>query len=184
MLSEGVLEEIQVNPADFQNYIWIPHRPVFKTDEQATTKMRPVFNCSLKSRKGTPSLNEASYAGINLMGDMLELIMLFRTNRYVYLADIRKAFLMIKLKYLVDKNRFCFFMKEGDRLICYRFTTLLFGLNASPFILNYVLKHHASLYPDDECSWMLKNFFFVENLVHTSYSAENLIELYKLSVEH
>ena len=183
MLSEGVLEEIQVNPTDFQNYIWIPHRPVFKTDEQATTKMRPVFNCSLKSKRGTPSLNEASYAGVNLMGDMLELIMLFRTNKYVYLADIRKAFLMIKLKYLVDRNRFCFFMKEGDRLICYRFTTLLFGLNASPFILNYVLKHHASLYPDDECSWMLKNKFFVDNLVHTSNSAENLVDLYKLSVE-
>ena len=183
MLSDGVLEEIQVNPADYKNFIWIPHRPVFKSDEQATTKMRPVFNCSLKSKWGTPSLNEASYAGVNLMGDMLELIMLFRTNKYVYLADIRKAFLMIKLKYLIDKNRFCFFMTDKGRLICYRFTTLLFGLNASPFILNYVLKHHASLYPNDECSWMLKNKFFVDNLVHTSNSAENLIELYKTSVE-
>ena len=128
MLSEGILEEIQVNPADFHKYIWIPHRPVFKSDEQATTKMRPVFNCSLKSKRGTPSLNEASYAGVNLMGDMLELIMLFRTNKYVYLADIRKAFLMIKLKCLIDRNRFCFFMKEGDRLICYRFTTIFFRL--------------------------------------------------------
>ena len=114
--------------------------------------MRPVFNASLKTKKGTPSLNEASYCGINLMKDMNDLLMLFRTNHYVYLSDIRKAFLMIKLKKIEDRNRFCFFLREGDKLICYRFTTIIFGFNASPFILNYVIQYHASLFPEDECT--------------------------------
>lgn len=179
---DNIVEKIEVDPKDFKNYVWIPHRPVFKTDEQSTTKMRPVFNCSLKT-KGGPSLNEASYAGINLMKDMLELLMLFRTNKYVYLADIRKAFLMIKLKSELDRNRFCFFMKEGDKLVCYRFTTIIFGFNASPFILNYVIKHHASLFAKDDCSDMLLNNFFVDNLVKSNNDENKLCQLYEQSVE-
>ena len=95
--AEQIIEEFHCDPKDFHKYKWIPHRPVFKTDEQCTTKIRPVFNCSLKTG-GHPSINEASYAGINLMADMLELLMLFRTNKHVLLGDLRKAFLMIKLK--------------------------------------------------------------------------------------
>ena len=44
--SEDIIERIEVKPKDFHKYIWIPHRPVFKTNEQCTTKMRPVFNAS------------------------------------------------------------------------------------------------------------------------------------------
>ena len=183
MLSDGVLEIIKVSPQDYKDYVWIPHRPVYKTDDQCTTKMRPVFNCSLKTKKECPSLNEASYAGVNLQSDMLELLMLFRTNKYVYLSDIQKAFLMIKLKSLKDRNRFCFFMREGDKIVCYRFTTIIFGFNASPFILNYIIKHHASLFPNDDCTDMLMNNFFVDNLVKTSNSEEHLTGLYKSSVE-
>ena len=179
---DNIVERIEVEPKDFKNFVWIPHRPVFKTDEQCTTKMRPVFNCSLKTKKG-PSLNEASYAGINLMKDMLELTMLFRTNHYVYLADVRKAFLMIKLKSIKDRNRFCFFLKIGDKLVCYRFTTIIFGFNASPFILNYVIKHHANSFPADHCTDMLTNHFFVDNLVKSHNSEDQLIELYSNSVE-
>ena len=149
--ADDIIERIEVHPKDYKNHIWTPHRPVFKTDEQSTTKMRAVFNCSLKTKKG-PSLNDASYAGINLMKDMLELTMLFRTNHYVLLSDIRKAFLMIKLKSIKDRNRFCFFVKEGNKLICYRFKTIIFGFNASPFILNFIIKHHANRYAKDDCS--------------------------------
>ena len=145
--------------------------------------MCPVFNASLKTKKGTPSLNEASYGGINLMKDMNELLMLFRTNHYVYLSDIRKAFLMIKLKKIEDRNRFSFFLREGLKLICYRFTTIIFGYVASPFILNYVLQYHASLFTNDECTEMLKNNFFVDNLVKSHNSEEKLSKLYVISVD-
>ena len=181
--SEKIVERIEVSPKDFNNYIWIPHRPVFKTDEQSTTRMRPVFNASLKTKRGTPSLNEATYCGVNLMQDMCQLLMRFRTNQFVYLSDIRKAFLMIKLKKDKDRNRFCFFVREGDKLICYRFTTIIFGLNSSPFILNYVIQYHASLFPQDECTEMLKNIFFVDNLVKSHNNEDKLMYLYKTSVD-
>ena len=104
-----MIEAFFCPPSDFNKYIWIPHRPVFKEDEQSTFKMRPVFNCSLKSNKEKLSLNEASYQGVNIMQNMLNLIMLFRTNKYVLLGDLRKAFLQIRLKNLADRNIFYFF---------------------------------------------------------------------------
>ncbi|XP_064117675.1 uncharacterized protein LOC135223100 [Macrobrachium nipponense] len=78
-LKEGIIEEIDVNPQTFDKYIWIPHRPVIKEDPNTTTKIRPVFNCSLKTNN-KPSLNEAAFAGVNLMRDIVQLLLYFRSN--------------------------------------------------------------------------------------------------------
>ena len=83
------------------------------------------------------------------MGNILELLLLFRTNKYVMLADIRKVFLMIKLGSLEDRYRFCFFMKEGNRLVCFRYTPIIFGFNARPLIFNFIIKHQANKFPTD-----------------------------------
>ena len=176
---EGIIDEFYCSPKDFSKYVWIPHRPVIKDDAQTTTKIRPVFNCSLKTSPNKPSLNEASYQGINNMQNMLKLILLFRTNKYVLLGDLRQAFLQIHLKLLRDKNRFCFFLKDGNRLRCFRYNTLLFGYCCSPFILNYVIKHIAKLHPADDCSRMISDSFFVDNLVKTGNSEEELSGLYR-----
>ena len=45
---EGFIERFNVPPEQYANYIWIPHRPVIKDDDLTTTKIKPVFNCSLK----------------------------------------------------------------------------------------------------------------------------------------
>ena len=47
--SEGIIERIDVSPTDCNKYIWVPHRPVIKKDPVCTSKIRPVFNCSLRT---------------------------------------------------------------------------------------------------------------------------------------
>ena len=50
---EGVIERLG-RVQDLKNLkecVLLPHRPVFKETEQSTTKMRPVFNASLKTKK-------------------------------------------------------------------------------------------------------------------------------------
>ena len=42
-----------------------------------------------------------------------------------------------------------------------------------------MIRHLAGLYPDDNCSDMMRSCFFVDNLVTTSNSAEKLISLYR-----
>ena len=164
-LKNNIIEEIKVKPSNYNDYIWIPHRPVIRMEEQVATKIRPVFNCSLKTNKELPSLNEAAYPGIDLMGSILKLLFYFRTNKFVLLSDIKQAFLMVKLKNEIDKNRFCFFWRRGNKLVTYRYKSIVFGYTSSPFILNFVMKHHAETFPNDKCKEILANNFYVEKSV-------------------
>ena len=180
-LADGIIEQIKVTPNNYDKHIWIPHRPVIKMEEQVTTKIRPVFNCSLKTDKDLPSLNEAAYPGIDLMGSILKLLFYFRTNKHVMVSDVKQAFLMVKLNNEDDKNRFCFFWKRGNELVAYRYKSIVFGYTSSPFILNYVIKHHAENYPADKCTEILTNNFYVDNLIVTGNDVNELRELYDLS---
>ena len=148
-------EGIIVDPLKYADYTWIPHRPMIKTEQQVTTKFRPVFNCSLKTHN-SPSLSEAAYPGVNLMTDMTKLLLYFRSNKFTMISDSRKAFLLIKLGHEQDKNRFCFFLKEGNKWSCFRYKTIIFGYNASPFIPNFIIKHHAKQFPSDYCGFDLR----------------------------
>ena len=96
------------------------------------------------------------------------------------LSDIKQAFLQIRLAKETDKNRLCFFMNDGDRLVASRYITIIFGFNASHFILNYVLKYHAEKYADDEFSKILKENLYVDNMLVTSnnLSVQFLKEVY------
>ena len=93
-------------------------------------------------------------------------------------SDIKQAFLQIRLARETDKNHFCFFMRDGDRLVNYRYKTIIFGFNASPFILNYVLKYHAEKYADDEFFKILKENLYVDNMLVTSNNLNFLKEVY------
>ena len=170
----GIIEKIEV--ADHNTHIWIPHRAVVREGEACTTKIRPVFNCSLRV-KGRPSLNEACYPGVDLMSSLIGLLNYFRTNSGVLLADIAKAFLMIKLKLEEDKNRFSFIVFDGEKYIHYRYSSIIFGFICSPFILNLVLKLHVLRNPDPLISRIYPKFY-VDNLIYTSDSPETLFEVY------
>ena len=94
------------------------------------------------------------------------------------LSDNKQAFLKIRLASETDKNRFCFFMRDGGRLVTYRYKTIIFGFNASPFILNYVLKYHADKYAEDEFSKILKENLYVDNMLVTSNDINFLKKVY------
>lgn len=173
----GVIEKFHVDPENYHKYIWIPHRAVVRDNPLVSTKVRPVFNCSLKT-KGSFSLNECAYPGINLLRDLTELLLYFRTNDYVMISDIKRAFLQIKLSCEQDKARFCFFMKEDDKLVTYRYNTILFGFNCSPFILSYIIKYHLSKYKNDKCNQLLNHNFYCDNLLISSNDVNELKELY------
>ena len=75
--NDCIIEQIQLEKINIYDCVRIPHRPVLEEDPQVTTKLRIVLNCSLKVQN-TPSLNEASYSGINLLNDLLQLLIKIR----------------------------------------------------------------------------------------------------------
>ena len=52
--------------------IWSSQKPVIRNEANIMTKIRPVFNCSLKMSKA-PSSNEAAFLGIDLMNNLFSL---------------------------------------------------------------------------------------------------------------
>ena len=166
----GIIEPVKDRSS---GQIYIPHRPVIKTDDLTTTKIRPVFNCSLKIGQ-SPSLNEAAFPGVNLMNNILSLLLYFRTNNYVVLADIMKAFLQIRLASDDDKNKFCFFRKIDGKFVLYRYNTIIFGFVTSPFILNFIVQCHLEQHSHVEAASLIKNKFYVDNLILTSNDLQSL----------
>ena len=181
-LKNNVIQKIDVNPSEYNNYIWIPHRPIIKSTPQCTFKIRPIFNCSLKT-KNNYSINMSAYPGIDMMNSLLKLTLSFRKNLYVISSDVKKAFLSIRLSDQFDKDKFCFFLKEDGKITTYQYNTLLFGYVSSPFIMHYVMQHHASKFPDDKCTQILKNNFYCDNLHFTSNSLDEMELLYKTAYE-
>ena len=178
---DGIIERLMIVPEENGNFIWILHRPVIKNTELVTTKIRPVFNCSLKAHSNY-SFNEAVYPGIILTNNLIEILLKSRTNKFVMLREIKKAILMIRLKTEREQNRFCFFIKKNNKLICYHYKTLLFGFNACPFILNFILQYHINRYPDDVCMRMIKNIFYEDNLIVSDDDNNKLMYIYKMAV--
>ena len=108
------------------------------------------------------------------MTDMTKFLLYFRSNKFTVISHTKKAFLMIKLGYEEDRNRFCFFLKEGNKLSCFGYKTIIFANNSSPFILNFIIKHHANQFPSDYCSEVLPNNLYVDNLLLTANHQDKL----------
>ncbi|KAF0306140.1 hypothetical protein FJT64_022280 [Amphibalanus amphitrite] len=174
-VNDGIIEEIDLSVS--KRRVFIPHHPVIKTDEQTTTKIRPVFNCSFKTTD-SPSLNDACFPGVNLLTNMTSLLQRFRTNKFMMMADIEKAFLQVHLKYESDQDHFCFLWKTEEGVKGYRFKTILFGLNASPFILNHILQLHLQRFRETETISALKQSLYVDNFLYTSSDLDKLTDIY------
>ena len=120
-----------------------------------TTKIRPVFNCSLKTHGNYP-LNEATNPGSNLINNLIEILLKFRMNKFVMLGYIKKRISHDKVKKERDQNRLYFYITKNNEQIYYHYKTLLFGFNACLFILNFILQYHINRHLDDECKRMIK----------------------------
>ena len=88
-----------------------------------------------------PSLNPLLY----------DILFRFRENRVVLVGDLEKAFLNVR----VDKSdrdclRFLWLEDPPDvsKIVVYRFCRVVFGLNASPFLLKATPRHHISKFAE------------------------------------
>ena len=177
-VSDDVLEEVPLDLINTNDHIWITHRPVVKNTEQCTTKIRIVLNCSLK-RGNSVSLNQASYPGIDLLNNLLNLLIKIRLNPVLMISDIKQAFLNIKLSKITDRNRFSILWKTKNGFLrAFRYKTIVFGLASSPFILHQVIRYHLSKYPDDYVNQLLVSNMYVDNLFVTGDDVNDMSTLY------
>ena len=178
-IDDDILEPIELDSLNVEEHVWVPHRPVIKSENNVTTKLRVVLNCSLKIGD-TPSLNEAAYSGVDLMNDLLQLLIKIRCMKYFVMSDIKQAFLRINLSETDDRNKFSILWRNREgRLVAYRYKTIVFGFVSSPFILHQVIKQHLTNYSSDACNHILSNNIYVDNLFLTGNSLQYLSSMYE-----
>ena len=149
-LNEGIVEIAPEVPKNKEFYI--PHKAVVK-DSAESTKTRIVYDASAKANADEPSLNECLNPGPSLQNKLWDVLVQQRAYPVVVTADIRKAFLQIRIRESErDSLRFHWQKEPHSEIEVLRFTRALFGLISSPFLLAGVLECYFDAwekkYPD------------------------------------
>lgn len=134
-------------------------------------------------------MNDCLEIGPNYTPHVFDTLVKFRWNSIGVTADIEKAFLMIGIKSSDrDALRFLWFDDPNEchpELTVYRFKRLVFGLRPSPAILGFTISHHLDRYfqSDSKLVSLLKESFYVDDLVTGEESVEQSFHIYKRSKE-
>ena len=147
-VEKGIVEVLEdPTAADGERVHYLPHHAVIRYDKQ-TTKLRVVYDASAKTVGF--SLNESLHAGPKFNQHIFEILLRFRVNKYAFIADIEKAFLMIAVvKRDRDVLRFLWVKDvsiQPPEIVVMRFARVAFGVTSSPFLLNATVKHHIEQY--------------------------------------
>ena len=128
---------------------------------------------------GECSLNDNLYAGTPLTPLIFDILLRFRAEKVVLIADIEKAFLNVGVKGNErDYLRFLWFddiNKERPEIVVYKFRSLVFGLVCLPFLLNGTIRSHLAKYADQDES-------FVKNVLESLY-VDDHVSLFKSDEE-
>ena len=107
-----------------------------------------VFDASAKY-KGV-SLNDMIHHGPKLQNELFDVLLRFRRYPIAVVCDIAEMYLRIELN-PDDRpfHRFLWWNLASNEKPCeYEFSRLVFGVNASPFLAQFVSQHHARIFED------------------------------------
>ena len=149
---------------------YLPHLAVIRR-EAVTTKVQIV------------TLNDCLHVGPSLDPLLYSILVRFGENRIALVGDIEKAFLNVEVDEADrDSSRFLWVNDiESDKLetVVYRFCRGVFGVNASPFLLNATIRHHVSKYRELDAEFVRKilESFYVDDLVSGDGAVEKSFDL-------
>jgi hypothetical protein len=181
-LRQGVVEVVS-DPTIFEEgrVHYLPHHAVVRHDKQ-TTKLRVVYDASAKA--DGPSLNDCLYTGPNFGQSILDILLRFRLHRVALVGDVEKAFLMVSvadcdrdvLRFLWIKD----VREPQPEVTIMRFTRVVFGVSASPFLLNATIDHHIKKYStlDQPFVSKFRRSIYVDDLTAGSHDADSAYEFY------
>ena len=161
------------------NAWYLPHVAVVRPTKE-TTKVRIVFDASARF-KGV-SLNDVIHQGPKLQRELFNVLMRFRKHEVALASDVAEMYLRVGLNEQ-DKpfHRFLWRNSTKQKPDIYQFNTLVFGVNASPFLAQYVSQYNAkkykALYP--MASETVQNSTYTDDGLESVETIEKGIELYQ-----
>ena len=181
-LKSGVIERVtELEGACKVHYL--PHQAVIRKDAE-TTKLRIVYDASAKEGKNGISLNDCLHTGPSLNPLLFEILVRFRENRVALVGDIEEAFLNISVD-VSDRDclRFLWVDDVSDSnssVVVYRFCRVVFGLNASPFLLNGTIRHHLATFTEADPEFVRKmvESSYVDDMISGDSTTDGAFDLY------
>eukprot|EP00731_Ephydatia_muelleri_P025583 Em0017g666a len=182
-LQQGIIERVEEPKiVDTSGVHYIPHHAVIRRDK-TTTKLRIVYDAS--SKTDGFSLNDCLNPGPKFDQRILDILCRFPSPQSCCDSRHRKG---IPIDLCCSKRpRFPSFsvgrrsnQRRGRALSVYRFTRVVFGVNASPFLLNATLRHHLELHSEShrDLDPKVLRSIYVDDIVTGSGSNEEAYELY------
>ena len=163
--AEGKVEKVTDYPPEGKAH-YLPHHCIVKEDKE-TTKFRVVYDAS----SGKPSLNDCLEKGENLVPLIFDVLMRCRAYKVALIGDIKEAFLNVGVKEEYrDFLRFLWYENIDDPVlipVIYRFTRVIFGVNASLWLLMAVIHNHLEQYKQADPEFVaqvLRSLFVDDNV--------------------
>ena len=185
LLENKYVEKVNISDKVDGPIVYLPYRGILKRDSK-TTKLRIVMDASAKPSGNDFSLNQCLYQGPNKIVDLAQCLIRFMLGKFGCIADIEKAFLRIWIrKQDRDVQRFLVPANPSDpnsELICYRYTSVMFGSICSPYLLAAVLeKHILDTCLDEEVKLGLTSSTYIDNISYASDNENKLINFFEIS---
>ncbi|XP_055613757.1 uncharacterized protein LOC129760180 [Uranotaenia lowii] len=176
----GHMREVPVDDPEPTVVCYLPHHAVLK-ESSTTTKVRSVYNASAKTSTGF-SLNDSLRVGPVIQDELFDILLRFRKNLVVLLADIEKMYRQIVL-HPDDRPllRLLWRFSPNDPITKYEMTTVTYGLGPSSFLATRTLHQLAD---DESASFPLaaasvKRDFYMDDFVRSEETISTAIQLRK-----
>ena len=184
-LRQGIIEKVDETQQTTGRIVhYLPHHAVIRQDKE-TTKLRIVYDAS--ARGEGPSLNDCLYSGPKFDQNILDIVLRFRAYKVAVVADVEKAFLMVSVSE-EDRDALRFLWVEDIEKtplapVPMRFTRVVFGVSASPFLLNATINHHLKKYQNrypDLVNTLMRSIY-VDDVTYGAEGENEAYQLYTLS---
>ena len=177
-LENGYIRKLQQRP-DGEGW-YLPHFPVIRPEKE-TTKVRIVFDAAAKSHG--VALNDLIFKGPKLQGNLPSILTRFRQRPVALVCDIAQMYLQIEL---AESDRpFQRFLwrdlNSNAEPAVYEFNRVVFGVNASPFLAQYVTQEHARRNAENSseaAEVIIKSTYMDDSMTSTDDDSSG-IELYE-----
>lgn len=172
----GHLEPAPPEPENTHRVAYLPHHGVLKND-RTSTKLRVVFDGSAKSSNGR-SLNENQPAGPKLQNNILNVLLRFRSHPIALTADISKMYRQVHIQQEDrDLQRIVWRADTTAPIQDMRLTTVTFGQRVAPYLAIKALHMVADNCNDPEVSKIIKEEFYVDDLLSGAQTAQEAASL-------
>lgn len=158
--------------------VYLSHHAVIR-ESSSTTKLRVVFNASLKTNSGY-SLNDVLKIGPKVQKDVFDMVLRLRTYPILIVADIEKMYRMI----WIDKShrklqRILWRDDVTGNVVHYELNTVTYGTASASFLATRVLHDIGLKYKDlqPEVSKIILNNFYMDDLIFGHHDLDKAIEL-------